>query len=378
MIYLDNAATTKVLDEVLDVIYDFLKNHYGNPSSLYDFGYSLAKEIDKSRDVIAKCINANKNEIYFTSCATEGNNMAILGSISSIKSKNIVSTRVEHSSVFNVYKSLKEKKEVRFLKLSKFLEIDFNSLENLVDENTELVSISLVQNEFGTIQDVLKIGNLIKEKNKACIFHVDASQGFLKVPIDVKNAKIDILTFSGHKIHAPKGIGGIYINKDINVKALILGGGQEKNKRSGTENVAFIKGLSKACEILYKDMEKRNLYLKELKNILIDEILKINDVKILSSNNSVSNILTVSFKYIKSEVLLHFLESEKIYISTGSACSKGKKSRSLEEINLSKDYIDGMIRISLSKFTTKDEIYIFIEKLKKYIDEIRFITKRGR
>lgn len=378
MIYLDNSATTKVRDEVIDIINYYLKNCYGNPSSLYDFGYNMSKNIDKARASIARCINANKDEIYFNSCATEGNNMAIFGSISSLKSKNIVSTKVEHPSVFNVYKSLKEKKEVRFLKVDEFLKIDLSSLENLVDLNTEIVSISAVHNEFGTIEDITKIGTLIKSINKNCIFHVDAAQAFCKIPIDVKKSKIDILTFSGHKIHAPKGIGGIFINKNINLRPYFLGGGQEKNLRSGTENTPYIMGLEKASNIMYENIKKNDLYLKNLKNILLNGISKIKDVKILSPQESVSNILAVSFKDIKSEVLLHFLESEQIYISTGSACSKGKKSRSLDEINLQDDYSDGMIRISLSEFNTEDQMYIFIEKLAKYVFEIRKIMKRGR
>lgn len=378
MIYLDNSATTKVRDEVIDIINYYLKNCYGNPSSLYDFGYNMYKDIDKARASIARLINANKDEIYFNSCATEGNNMAIFGVISSLKSKNIVSTKVEHPSVFNVYKSLKEKKEVRFLKVDEFLKIDLNSLENLVDLNTEIVSISYVHNEFGTIEDITKIGNIIKNINKKCVFHVDAAQAFCKIPIDVKKSKIDILTFSGHKIHAPKGIGGIFVNKNINLRPYFLGGGQEKNLRSGTENTPYIMGLEKASNIMYENIKKNDLYLKKLKNILLNGISNIKDVKILSPKESVSNILTVAFKDIKSEVLLHFLESEQIYISTGSACSKGKKSRSLDEINLQDDYSDGMVRISLSEFNTEDQMYIFIEKLEKYVNEIRKIMKRGR
>lgn len=378
MIYLDNAATTKVRDEVVDIMVDFLKNKYGNPSSLYDFGYSVSKELYEVRCVIAKYINAKPEEIYFNSCATEGNNMAILGAISSSKSKNIVTTGIEHPSTFNVYKSLKEKKDVRVVKISEFGDIDLENLESLIDENTEIVSISFVNNELGTIQDVYKIGNLVKSKNKNCIFHVDGAQAFGKLNIDVKKCKIDVLTLSGHKIHAQKGVGAIFVNKNINLKSIILGGGQEKAFRSGTENTAGIMGLKIATEFMYKNLETRSAFLKKLKNILISEISKIDGHKFLSPENSVPNILCVAFSDIKSEVLLHFLESEKIYISTGSACSKGKKSRTLEEIKLSDKFNDGMVRISLSEFNTEEEMYIFIEKLDKYIKEIRSIMKRGR
>lgn len=228
MIYLDNAATTKVRDEVIDIMVKYLKENYGNPSSLYDFGYSVSKDINSCREVIAKYINCKAEEVFFNSCATEGNNTAIFGAISTAKGKNIISTEIEHSSVFNVYKFLKEKKEIRFLKLDEFGYIDIESVKNLVDENTEIVSIAYVHNELGIIQDVESIGKAIKEKNKKCIFHVDSAQAFGKVKIDVKKSKIDILTLSGHKIHAQKGIGAIYVSKNINLRPFVLGGGQEK------------------------------------------------------------------------------------------------------------------------------------------------------
>lgn len=378
MIYLDNAATTVVRDEVIDIMVKYLKESFGNPSSLYDFGYSVSRDINSCREVIAKYINAKSEEIFFNSCATEGNNTAIFGSISSAKGKNIVSTDIEHSSVYNVFKSLKEKKEIRTLKLDDRGYIDIQSVKNLVDENTEIVSIAYVHNELGVIQDVEGIGKAIKEKNKKCIFHVDSAQAFGKVNIDVRKSKIDILTLSGHKIHAQKGIGAIFVNKNINLRPFVLGGGQEKGFRSGTENVAGIMGLKVATEFMYENLEKRKEYLHHLRELLIGGISEIENHKFLTNENGVPNIVTVAFENIRSEVLLHFLESEKIYISTGSACSKGKKSRTFDGIKLQDKYSDGVVRISMSEFNTEEEIKIFIEKLKKYIDEIRMIMRRGR
>lgn len=378
MIYLDNAATTVARDEVIDIMVKYLKESFGNPSSLYDFGYSVSRDINSCREVIAKYINAKSEEIFFNSCATEGNNTAIFGSISSAKGKNIVSTDIEHSSVYNVFKSLKEKKEIRTLKLDDRGYIDIQSVKNLVDENTEIVSIAYVHNELGVIQDVEGIGKAIKEKNKKCIFHVDSAQAFGKVNIDVRKSKIDILTLSGHKIHAQKGIGAIFVNKNINLRPFVLGGGQEKDFRSGTENVAGIMGLKVATEFMYENLEKRKEYLLNLREILIGGISEIENHKFLTNENGVPNIVTVAFENIRSEVLLHFLESEKIYISTGSACSKGKKSRTFDGIKLQDKYSDGVVRISMSEFNTEEEIKIFIEKLKKYIDEIRMIMRRGR
>lgn len=378
MIYLDNAATTKVRDEVIDIMVKYLKENYGNPSSLYDFGYFVTKDINSCREVIAKYINCKAEEVFFNSCATEGNNTAIFGAISTAKGKNIVSTDIEHSSVHNVFKFLKEKKEIRTLGLDEFGYIDIESVKKLVDENTEIVSIAYVHNELGIIQDVESIGKAIKEKNKKCIFHVDAAQAFGKVNIDVKKSKIDVLTLSGHKIHAQKGIGAIYVNKNINLRPFVLGGGQEKDFRSGTENVAGIMGLKVATEFMYENLEKRKKHLEHLRDILITGISKIEDHKFLTNKDGVPNIVTVAFENIRSEVLLHFLESEKIYISTGSACSKGKKSRTFDGIGLDNKYNDGVVRISLSEFNTEDEIAIFIENLEKYVNEIRTIMKRGR
>ncbi len=378
MIYLDNAATTVVRDEVIDIMVKYLKESFGNPSSLYDFGYSVSRDINSCREVIARYINAKSEEIFFNSCATEGNNTAIFGSISSAKGKNIVSTDIEHSSVYNVFKSLKEKKEIRSLKLDDRGYIDIQSVKNLVDENTEIVSIAYVHNELGVIQDVEGIGKAIKEKNKKCIFHVNSAQAFGKVNIDVRKSKIDILTLSGHKIHAQKGIGAIFVNKNINLRPFVLGGGQEKDFRSGTENVAGIMGLKVATEFMYENLEKRKEYLHHLRELLIGGISEIENHKFLTNENGVPNIVTVAFENIRSEVLLHFLESEKIYISTGSACSKGKKSRTFDGIKLQDKYSDGVVRISMSEFNTEEEIKIFIEKLKKYIDEIRMIMRRGR
>ena len=349
MIYLDNAATTRVRDEVIDIMVKYLKENYGNPSSLYDFGYSVSKDINSCREVIAKYINCKAEEVFFNS-----------------------------SSVFNVYKFLKEKKEIRFLKLDEFGYIDIESVKNLVDENTEIVSIAYVHNELGIIQDVESIGKAIKEKNKKCIFHVDSAQAFGKVNIDVKKSKIDILTLSGHKIHAQKGIGAIYVSKNINLRPFVLGGGQEKDFRSGTENVAGIMGLKVATEFMYENMENRKKHLENLRDLLISGISKIENHKFLTNKDGVPNIVTVAFENIRSEVLLHFLESEKIYISTGSACSKGKKSRTFDGIGLDNKYNDGVVRISLSEFNTEEEIKIFIEKLEKYVNEIRMIMKRGR
>lgn len=376
MIYLDNSATTRVRDEVIDVMNLYLRENYGNPSSLYDFGYKCARDINSAREEISKRINANTDEIFFNSCATEGNNTAILGALSSVKGKNVISSNIEHSSVFNVFKSIKEKKEVRTIPIDSFGFFDLERLESLIDENTEIVSIAHVNSELGTIQDIEKIGTIIKSKNKKCIFHLDCAQSFGKLKIDVKRTKVDVLTLSGHKLHAPKGIGAMFVSKKINLHPILFGGGQEKNFRSGTENVPSIMGLKKATEMMYDNLESRTEHLKKLRCTLIENLKIIDDYKILSPENGISNILSIAFSGIKSEILLHFLESEKIYISTGSACNKGEKSKVLKEIKLEDKYSDGMVRVSFCEFNNEEEILIFVEKLKKYVEEIRMIIKR--
>lgn len=378
MIYLDNAATTKVRDEVIDIMEKYFRESYGNPSSLYNFGYSVSKDINSCREKIASYINCTDKEVFFNSCATEGNNTAIFGAISSIKGKNIVSTEIEHSSIYNVFKSLKEQKEIRNLSIDCNGYIDIESVKNNIDKDTEIVSIAYVHSELGIIQDIESIGKLIKQINRDCVFHVDCAQAFGKIDINVKKSNIDILTLSGHKIHAPKGIGAIYINKNVNLKPFVLGGGQERNFRSGTENVAGIMALKVATEFMYEKMVERKKYLDNLRKILVSGISKIEGHKFLSNENGIENIVTVAFEKVKSEVLLHFLESEKIFISTGSACSKGKKSKTFDAIKLGDKFSDGVIRISLSEFNTEEEIKTFLEKLEKYILEIRFIMTRGR
>ncbi|QQK07437.1 cysteine desulfurase family protein [Miniphocaeibacter halophilus] len=377
MIYLDNAATTKVDDSAIEKMIDVMKNNFGNPSALYDFGHKAEKILNNARKFLADSLGVKEKEVYFTSSGTESNNIAILGNYSGNKNDEYITSEIEHSSVFNPYHEISERKVI-ILKVNSNGFINLDDLENAVNENTKLVSIMHVNNELGTIQDLEKIGEIIKRKNKNTIFHVDGIQGFGKIPIDINKCKIDLYTISGHKIHGPKGIGAIYIRENVKVKPILFGGGQERNISPGTENMPGIVALGEMSKIAYENIENNFKKVYNIKKYLMEKLLNIEDTIINSTlENSSPYILSVSFKDIRAEVLLHYLEMEEIYISTGSACGKNKKSRVIEAINLPKGYEDGTIRISFSKYTTIEEIDVFYNSLVKYIKEIRSVIRRN-
>ncbi len=378
MIYLDNAATTKVDEIAIEKMVDIMRNNFGNPSALYDFGQKAEKYLNHARKQVADALNVKEKEIYFTSSGTEGNNIAILGSSTGNILEEFITVITEHSSVFKVYKEEMKGKKVIFLKVDKNGFLDLVDLENAINENTRMVSIMHVNNELGTVQNLEEIGKIIKAKNKNTIFHVDGIQGFCKVPINIKKCKIDIYTISGHKIHGPKGVGAIYIKEGINLKPILIGGGQEKNISSGTENMPGIVALGEMAEIISKNMEESFKKIYDLKKILMEKINSIEDIIVNSTlGNSSPYILNISIKDIRAEVLLHYLEMEEIYISTGSACGKNKRSRIVDAIDLPKGYEDGTIRISFSKNSTLEDVNIFYKYLVKYIEEIRSITRRN-
>ncbi|NMB09691.1 MAG: cysteine desulfurase [Tissierellia bacterium] len=377
MIYLDNAATTKVDDEAIEKMIQCMKMDYANPSSLYDFGLRAEKLIDKARIQIARALNVDREEIYFTSCGTESNNIAIQGSLTGNVNEEFITTVIEHPAVFNPLKKISENRTVYFIPVDKNGFISVDNLIDRVNENTRLVSVMHVNNELGSIQAISEIGRRIKEKNPNTIFHVDGIQGFGKIYIEPKKANVDIYTMSGHKIHAPKGIGCMYINKDVKINPIIQGGGQEFNISPGTENVPGIVAMGHMAEKMVESIDENFEKIFELKKYTLNRLAEIEDIHINSIlENSSPYIINVCFEDIKSEILLHYLEGDEIYISTGSACSKNKLSRIIDEIGISNKYSDGCIRISFSDESNKEEVDIFIERLKYYIDEIRSITRR--
>lgn len=379
MIYLDNAATTVVDQQVWETMLPIYIEEYGNPSALYQFGSACEKKINEVRKIIASILHVDSANIYFSPGGTYANNLVLQGVLSRGGKGNIISAMTEHSSVYQTIQNYQEKKEVRMASVNSTGFIDSAEIASLIDENTLLVSIMHVNNELGTIQPIQEMGKTIKKANPKTLFHVDGIQGFGKVPIDLKRCKVDFYSMSGHKLHGPKGIGAVYIADPNALRKQWFGGNQEQGMFPGTENVAGIIGLGKAAEIAATTREQNWAHTDTLRSQLIRGIQDIEDHKINSPLENYSPfILNLGFKDIRAEVLLHMMDDEGFCISSGSACGKSKRSRVLESIGVPKDYIDGSIRISLSKYNKEEEIDQFIIALKDKVAEIRSIIRRGR
>ncbi|MGM0378402.1 MAG: cysteine desulfurase family protein [Bacillota bacterium] len=376
-VYLDNAATTKPISS-LNILKDL---PFGNPSSLHDLGLKSKSKIIHSKEVIRKYLNVKRNEIIFTSGATEANNLAIIGSALRNKNKRnkLITTKIEHKSVLNSFKYLQNLGfEVIYLDVDDKGIIDLEQLEKNLDDNTLLVSIMHINNETGAKQPIEKISKIVKRKNNKIIFHTDGVQSFTKYKINLKN--IDLYTFSGHKIHGIKGVGGLYKSDSINLDSILKGGQQEYNIRPGTENLFGIIVLAEAVKKNIYNIEKNEKNVKKLKERMIKYLEEnIENININSKDDRIfSNyILNISFKNILSEVLLHDLESKGIYISTGSACNSKSKSYShvLEAIGLDEDKLKGSIRISFSKNNTIEQIDYACREIKKSVKDLRKIIR---
>ena len=382
-IYLDNSATTKPYQEVVDKMVLALTTQYGNPSSIYKKGIEVEREIKEIRRNIARSLGAKETEIYFTSGGTECNN-TIIRSVANLnkKTKNhIISTVIEHPSVLNTLKDLEaDGFEVTYLPVGKDGKISLEDLKNAIKKETILVSVMHVNNEIGTIQPIEEIGKYLKSLDEKVYFHVDGVQSYAKIKFRPSRYNIDFMSVSGHKLHGPKGIGFMYVKENNRIKPLLTGGGQEIGIRSGTENVPGIYGIGEAVRILNQDLEGTIDKIRGLRDLLKEEILaNIDNVKINSPEDGVCHVLNVSFRGVRGEVLLHYLEQKEIYVSTGSACSSKKKgSHVLNAIGLTPDEIEGAIRFSLSDLNTKEEIIKTVEVLKESVADLRMIIGRRR
>ena len=382
-IYLDNSATTKPYQEVVDKMVLALTTQYGNPSSIYKKGIEVEREIKEIRRNIARSLGAKETEIYFTSGGTECNN-TIIRSVAKLnkKTKNhIISTVIEHPSVLNTLKDLEaDGFEVTYLPVGKDGKISLEDLKNAIKKETILVSVMHVNNEIGTIQPIEEIGKYLKSLDEKVYFHVDGVQSYAKIKFRPSRYNIDFMSVSGHKLHGPKGIGFMYVKENNRIKPLLTGGGQEIGIRSGTENVPGIYGIGEAVRILNQDLEGTIDKIRGLRDLLKEEILaNIDNVKINSPEDGVCHFLNVSFRGVRGEVLLHYLEQKEIYVSTGSACSSKKKgSHVLNAIGLTPDEIEGAIRFSLSDLNTKEEIMKTVEVLKESVSDLRMIIGRRR
>ena len=377
-IYFDNSATTRIDDKVLKLMDEFSINYYANPSAMHRLGYLVEEEIKKATSSFADILNVKPKEIIWTSGGTESNNQAIISYINahSKLGNRIITTSFEHPSVLRAFEYLSSVGyDVKYLSVDNGGQIDLNELGCLITKETLLVSIMYVNNEIGAVQKIGQIGELIKRKNSNTAFHVDFVQGFGKYRIDCKKCKIDLLSISAHKFHGPKGVGVLYKNNDIRIMPLLLGGGQQNDLRSGTLNTVGIIGTSFAAKLIYDDFDNEVKKLISLRDYLINELLKLNDkcgiihLNTMISDNFAPHIVSVSFKGIRSEVMLHALEDKGIYVSSGLACSSHskKQSNTLNSIGLSKEYIESTIRVSLGKYNTIDEIDIFINEIDNLI-----------
>ena len=370
--YFDNAATTKVSEEVLKEMIPYFSTQYGNPSSLYTIGRYNKRAIEKARRQVAELINCETSEIYFTASGSESDNITLKGIAYANKEKgnHIITSKIEHPAVLNSCKTLeKQGYKISYINVNKDGIIDLNELISEITNQTILISVMFANNEIGTIQPIEEISKIAKKYN--VIFHTDAVQACGNIPIDVKKMGIDMLSLSAHKINGPKGVGALYVKKGINFDSIINGGGQEKGKRSGTENVAGIVGLGKACEIAKKQMNNHMEKLKELRDYFIEQVEeKIPNAKLNGSReNRLPGNANFSFKNVDSQELLFKLDSKGICVSSGSACSAGDSNPShvLTAIGLEKELAQGIIRFTFGEDNTKEDIDYLLDNLQEFI-----------
>lgn len=381
--YLDNSATTKCYKEVVEIVNKMMLEEYGNPSSMHLKGLEAEKNIRQATKTIAGILKVNEKEIYYTSGGTESDNMAILGTAmaNNRSGKHVITTKIEHAAVSACMKFLETQGfEVTYLGTDSEGRILLSELEEAIRPDTILVSIMAVNNEIGTIEPIEEAGALIKQKNPKTLFHVDAVQAFGKIKLQPKKMKIDMLAVSGHKIHGPKGTGFLYVNDSVKIRPIILGGGQQKAMRSGTENVPGIMGLARAAEMICTTMAEDTERMKELRSRFIDKITKYDGIIINGAKGEMAapHIVSVSVSGVRAEVLLHALEEQGVYVSAGSACSSNKPavSATLKTIGVAPELLDSTVRFSFSTFTTKEEIDYAVEAVGNVIGVLRRFVRR--
>lgn len=376
IIYLDNAATTKVKEEVLEKMLPYFTTEYGNPSSVYSFAAKNKVVIEKAREIIANSINAKTKEIYFTAGGSEADNMAIKGIAKAYehKGKHIISSKIEHHAVLHSLNSLeKEGYEVTYINVDENGIVKIDELKKAIREDTILITIMFANNEIGTIQPIKEIGQIAKEKG--ILFHTDAVQAYTQVDIDVNELNIDLLSASGHKINGPKGVGYLYVRSGTNIEPLIDGGAQERNRRAGTENVPAIVGMGEAVKIAINNMKERTDKEIELRDYLITSVMSRIPYTRLNGDrhNRLPNNTSFCFQFIEGETLLIMLDMEGICGSSGSACTSGslEPSHVLKAIGLPDEIAHGSLRLTLNDEITKEDIELVVDKLEKIVSRLR-------
>jgi len=378
VIYVDNNATTKVAPEVLEEMLPYFNEYYGNPSSMHTFGGMVEHKIVESRERLAKLLGASPEEIIFTSCGTESDSTAIRAAIlSNPRKKHIVTSRVEHPAVKNLYEYLsKNGYRATFVPVDRKGRLDLDYLYKNLDEDTAIVSIMWANNESGVIFPIEEIGRVLKEKG--IVFHTDAVQAVGKIPIDLKNTAVDMLSISGHKLHGPKGVGALYVRKGTKYSPFLIGGHQEKGRRGGTENVASIIGLGKASELAAANLSDESIKVKPLRDKLEAELLNRipNSMVNGDRDHRLPNTTSIAFEYVEGEAILLMMDEFGICASSGSACTSGslEPSHVLRAMGVPFTAAHGSIRFSLSVYNTEEEIDVIIEKLPPIIERLRELS----
>lgn len=393
-VYLDNSATTKATQSVRDIMGRLLCEDYGNPSSMHRMGVKAEQYMKDSASIVAGSLKVEPKEIIFTSGGTEANNLALIGTAMANRRRanHIITSRIEHPSVHQTIVYLEENGfEVSFAPVDASGKLIKENLYHMVKENTLLVSLMFVNNEIGAVQDIAELAMELKNRKKDIIFHADAVQAFGKYRIYPKKSGIDLLSFSGHKIHGPKGIGALYVNDKVKINPTMFGGGHQRGIRSGTENVPAIAGLGQAVKELYTDFDEKIARMYHLKQKFLREVIRLEGVSVNGLPSACTDdfemehiiktaphIMSVSFQGVRSEVLLHALEDKGIYVSAGSACSSHHPTPSvtLTAIGLAKELLDSTLRFSMSELTTEDEIDYTLEQLNGLVPVLRRYTRR--
>jgi cysteine desulfurase len=381
--YLDNSATTRCSEGAAAIVMKVMREDFGNPSSMHTKGVEAEHYIREAKDFFARNLKVDEKEIYFTSGGTESNNLALIGSAMANKrsGNHLITTSVEHASVDNPMKYLEEQGfEVTYLPVDQDGIVSLEALKEALRPETILVSVMYVNNEVGAVQPVDEIAKLVKDYDSKIIFHVDAIQAYGKYRIWPKKEGIDLLSVSGHKIHGPKGTGILYVNSKLKIHPMILGGGQQKGMRSGTENVPGIAGLAEAAKECYENLDEKIDRLYALKERFVKQIEELDDVKVngRTGRDSAPHIVSVSFRDVRSEVLLHALEEKGIYVSAGSACSSNKPavSHTLKSMGVEKDLLGSTIRFSFCFETTEEETDYCVRELRELLPMLRRYVRR--
>ena len=381
-VYLDNSATTRAYDEVGGLVRKVMCEDYGNPSSMHAKGVEAEKYMKEAKETLARLWKVQEKEVFFTSGGTESDNLALIGAARANQraGKHLITSAIEHPAIINTMRYLEEEGfRITFLPVDRYGRIRLEALKEALCEDTILVSVMYVNNEVGSVQPILEAAGIVKAYNNKILFHVDSVQGFGKYRIYPKKLKVDMCSISGNKIHGPKGIGALYIDEHVKIKPIVFGGEQQKNIRSGTENVPGIAGLSLAAKMIYYNLDEKIERMRGLKQHFIEGVAKIENTTIhgLYDETSAPHIISVGFAGIRSEVLLHALEEKGIYVSSGSACSSNHPQVSgvLKGIGASQEFLDATLRFSMSEFTTQEEIDYTLETLYNIVPALRKYTR---